>query len=438
MAGILGSSGMFGPTLPYQLSGGLLNQPPTMAGALAPQAGVMGGIQNWFQQNPQLVSALAAGLMSGNGTRGALANATQAIGPGMKADQENNAFNAFLDSPEAKAVNPGLLKLARVSPQARALVMANMFKKDEDKTPDITNYRAYVKDEMTAGRVPKSIMAWKQEWDGKADSENWSPLLAPEERAKFGIDASDKRPALRSTRGDVKFPGSAATSLTLTNNLGPTGIDYGKPEEGLVWARDENGKVKTDERGAAIAVPYQGGSVYRKQADAEKKGASVDTERAVGAAIVTQDIDRIIDIAEKSPIAVTGIFSLAKAIPGTPQSNVAAMLNTVKAKVGFDKLQQMRESSPTGGALGQVSDFENRLLQSTMGALEQEQSKEQFVFNLRRVQAVYNAVINGVVRPDGKVEKLSADNVKDVLAGKASGAPAATGAGPLNDPLGIR
>jgi hypothetical protein len=46
----------------------------------------------------------------------------------------------------------------------------------------------------------------------------------------------------------------------------------------------------------------------------------------------------------------------------------------------------MRNNSPTGGALGQVSEFENRLLQAVWGALEQSQSPSQFNENLDLVK----------------------------------------------------
>jgi hypothetical protein len=73
-------------------------------------------------------------------------------------------------------------------------------------------------------------------------------------------------------------------------------------------------------------------------------------------------------------------------IPGTPAHNLNNTLNTIRANVGFDKLQEMRDSSPTGGALGQVSEQENKLLQSVFGALEQSQTKDQFKKNLDRVK----------------------------------------------------
>ena len=70
----------------------------------------------------------------------------------------------------------------------------------------------------------------------------------------------------------------------------------------------------------------------------------------------------------------------------TQQKDLRETLDTIKANIGFDKLQDMRANSPTGGALGQVSEFENRLLQAVQGSLDQSQSAAQLKQNLEQVK----------------------------------------------------
>lgn len=112
---------------------------------------------------------------------------------------------------------------------------------------------------------------------------------------------------------------------------------------------------------------------------------ALDQQRA----IVTDDIGRSIQEIRGSPNLTTGLVGgLSRAVPGTPAYALAKKLETIKANVGFDKLQSMRENSPTGGALGQVSDFENRQLQSVFGNLEQAQTAEDVIYNLRRLQEI--------------------------------------------------
>ena len=60
-------------------------------------------------------------------------------------------------------------------------------------------------------------------------------------------------------------------------------------------------------------------------------------------------------------------------------------------------------ASPTGAALGPVSDFENRLLQATIGNLEQSQNKEQLLYNLERVLDIYTKIITvGIKDPNAE------------------------------------
>jgi len=108
--------------------------------------------------------------------------------------------------------------------------------------------------------------------------------------------------------------------------------------------------------------------------------------------VVGEDIDRAIASIDAGVLPKTGAMSLLAYAPGTPQHDLGSLLDTVKANIGFDKLQSMRENSPTGGALGQVSNFENELLQAVRGSLQQSQSADQLKQNLRRVKGILGAL----------------------------------------------
>ena len=80
----------------------------------------------------------------------------------------------------------------------------------------------------------------------------------------------------------------------------------------------------------------------------------------------------------------------ASFIPGTDAYNLQQRLLTIKANLGFDRLQQMRDASPTGGALGQVAVQELQALQATVGSMELGQSKEELAKNLDKIELHYN------------------------------------------------
>lgn len=213
------------------------------------------------------------------------------------------------------------------------------------------------------------------------------------------------------------------------------GVDVGDPPTDMAWSLDENGMVMRDERGAPIATPIAG----TKTDLANKEAAKKAEEAAAGkiekqgmkertANLVTENIDMAMDLIEKNKdnwIPATGLgAAVAGSIPQTPQYDVAGLLKTIQANIGFDKLQAMRDASPTGAALGPVSDFENQLLQATFGNLDLKQSHNMVMHNLRRIKRIYEGVINGefvqkdaqgnVVPNQEAVNKAYVDSQKDV------------------------
>lgn len=71
----------------------------------------------------------------------------------------------------------------------------------------------------------------------------------------------------------------------------------------------------------------------------------------------------------------------------TPALNVSAELAAVASNIAFNALQQMRNASKTGGALGQVSERELDLLSSVEGAIRQNQSPQNLREQLEKVRA---------------------------------------------------
>jgi len=65
------------------------------------------------------------------------------------------------------------------------------------------------------------------------------------------------------------------------------------------------------------------------------------------------------------------VGSVLSGLPESSARTLAAKLDTVKANLGFEELQTMRANSPTGGALGNVSEKEIAFLQAIQGNLDQ-------------------------------------------------------------------
>lgn len=73
-------------------------------------------------------------------------------------------------------------------------------------------------------------------------------------------------------------------------------------------------------------------------------------------------------------------------IGGTPAADLEGTLDEIQANIGFAELEDMRKSSPTGGALGQVAVRELEFLQAVKGSLKQKQTPAQLRANLERIK----------------------------------------------------
>ena len=166
------------------------------------------------------------------------------------------------------------------------------------------------------------------------------------------------------------------------------------------------------------AIP--GGPVATKATKGEIIKGKQKEIKDISAGIVTQDIGRALTMLDDSNTSTSGFGKYGSWVPGTDAYDLNNMLQSIQANVGFDKLQSMREASPTGGALGAVSGSEMDLLKAALGNLSNNQSEDMLRDNLRRVNNTYLDIIHG--KDSGpKRQQLSFDNSgKPKEAGNAS------------------
>lgn len=85
---------------------------------------------------------------------------------------------------------------------------------------------------------------------------------------------------------------------------------------------------------------------------------------------------------------------LGQKIPGTETKDLSGYMDTIRANTAFKTLQQMRHDSPTGGAVGNVSDADMRLLGSTISSLDMGQSTPKFQQDLATILQSYKKVLS--------------------------------------------
>jgi hypothetical protein len=167
----------------------------------------------------------------------------------------------------------------------------------------------------------------------------------------------------------------------------------------------------------------EGGPAAAEAEESVAKEALRGAQESRSAGVVLENVQAVKDKLESSLLPITGLGgSLLKQLPGTNAFDVSGLVKTIRGNIGFDRLQQMRDASPTGGALGQVAVQELEMLQSVLGNLDQAQSEEQFLANLNRVESIYSDIMRKAAAYPNAAEF-----------GFGGAAPAAS-----DDPLGLR
>ena len=149
--------------------------------------------------------------------------------------------------------------------------------------------------------------------------------------------------------------------------------------------------------------------------DAEAAQTRKNKADAFKAAGIINTIDTALSQVSGGTAGLGG--SVMSKLPGSEAVNLQSNLETIQANLGFDQLQAMRDASPTGGALGQVSERELIALQSTVASLKQEQSPDQLRANIAKIKKHYQNwldTLNGI-NPDERDAAAAQAKAKRVV-----------------------
>jgi len=100
-----------------------------------------------------------------------------------------------------------------------------------------------------------------------------------------------------------------------------------------------------------------------------------------------------------------GAYSILSRIAiGTDSKELAGIIKSLQANLGFKELQEMRKNSPTGGALGSVSNLEIGLLVAAVTSLDPGMGVETFNEQLDLVSRHYDNFKRGLMGMPSKVD----------------------------------
>lgn len=217
------------------------------------------------------------------------------------------------------------------------------------------------------------------------DPETYQPVITgPEAAYTLGPDQVRMQGGQQIARGLSKPPENGI-NLTFGEGGAVSGLSIGGPQMPL------SGDGAKGEGPAVIEGP--GGEVRvspgQQQLTQNKDWQRIQSQQAQSN-LVRGDVKKAIGLVKPE---TTGALASTKDLPffgqSTESGRLANALATIKANVGFDNLQTMRDNSPTGGALGAVTEKEIAFLQAMQGSLEQSQTAEDLKANLQRLDQFF-------------------------------------------------
>jgi len=185
------------------------------------------------------------------------------------------------------------------------------------------------------------------------------------------------------------------TATMIGGGEGPEGLDANDLAQRIY----QNKEAYTEESWEAYSKALATDGVFK--AAKELEGVDVSREAEAISAAVVADSSRNIRVIDD--LLDTDVNEYIQAgfwwIPASEAKSIDNAVDTLKANVAFDRLQKMRDNSKTGGALGQVSEKELRLLEANLASLDP--TSADFKKNLRTIRRTYERIVDIETGPQG-------------------------------------
>jgi hypothetical protein len=223
------------------------------------------------------------------------------------------------------------------------------------------------------------------------ETPNGTIMVTKEQAAQMARQNQQNIPATapRNQSGAIPPPRQPSSNLTVppfpsaNNNWPqlPSGAPTGTPSQGI--------QIKTAAEKLADSKRAELG--VNKEFDQPKEQFSLSS--AIGS--IDNSLKQIEYLRKHEGLShITGTIAGRTPNVSNYATNAQADLDTLKSQIGAQVLNEMRNASKTGGAVGNVTEKEWPILQNQLGALQQAQSTPQFKERLKDVETTLNRVKN--------------------------------------------
>jgi hypothetical protein len=348
------------------------------------------------RKGQELQAVGRAGLLAGEGYR---RNRESAQQENMSRLQMTQYVQRMAEQERARAEQEKQRKAMQAAAQAATTAPMGPPSPDGQMQPGGFDFARYATE--AAPYQPERSMAMLAQLQPKPEKSPWAEInpkdFTPESLREFGqtrdptvlkarVDPKESSPFGKVSPGDFS-PQSLAKYAQSGNYADLVPLDKSARTTVNI---DNSPKLPAGYRWKDGMVGQQVEPLPGGPQDTSKQDASVAANRDASQDVVMaaiQDAKKLVSFRS----AGVGGYIPGK-IPGTDATDLQKRLDTVKANIGFDRLQRMRDESKTGGALGQVAVQELNMLQATLASLDREQSPAQLMQSLNRIEKHFKTV----------------------------------------------
>ena len=164
--------------------------------------------------------------------------------------------------------------------------------------------------------------------------------------------------------------------------------------------REARANAAIAERNAREGSPQDRKTAQETAAAAEKAKGQMRADYEAAQSTM-QTIDEAISRVKDGDWFMTGAGGqVAGMVGGTGATKLENLLDTIRANLAFANLSQMRQNSPTGGALGNVTERELELLSGTVASLNRSQGSDLYPA-LVKVKQHYQRIMDALAQDAG-------------------------------------
>ena len=264
---------------------------------------------------------------------------------------------------QASGINPAILQALadpRATPQTRAVAQALMQQQMQQNDPlrQLQIQQAQVELERARNpqvKVPDSVRALQMR------AEQAGLLPGTPEYQKFMLSGGDK-------------------GITINNE--------GNIPAGYQAVRDAQGRIASIE-------PIPGSPAALEMEQALKSRETQGGRRETATDVITTAASEARNLIKNGTLATGSLGRLASNLTESDAAELRRQIDVLKSNATIENLTAMRQASPTGGALGSVTEKEGAMLAAASGAIDPDAGKEQVEKALDNYERTLLRVIHG-------------------------------------------